>query len=197
MNSNHEQTETYRTGFFGLYVMFLVFIDKLVSNDLHTIITSYAIAITTGSAPSGNLDTSFMDSLNLQGYVGASGRGTVSGSYSGTLSGQPVTIGFKVQSLMIGDDSSSFLQEFCSTVLGFWFRVRCIQEALVIGFQSFVSYSGQFTRNMMKPGTYTVTLFQGELEAGSGSVTVTTGGTSSITLSSTLNLPSTIWSIGK
>lgn len=138
MNSNHEQTETYRTGFFGPYVMFLVFIDKIISNDLHTIITSYAIAITTGSAPSGNLDTSFMDSLNLQGYVAASGRGTVSGSYSGTLSGQPVTIGFKVQSLMISDDSSSFLQEFCSTVLGFWFRVRYIQEALVISIQSFV-----------------------------------------------------------
>jgi rhamnogalacturonan endolyase len=38
-----------------------------------------------------------MDNLNLQGYVPASGRGTVSGSYSGTLSGQPVTIGFKVR----------------------------------------------------------------------------------------------------
>lgn len=140
MNSNHEQTETYRTGFFG----------------------PYAIAITTGSAPSGNLDTSFMDSLNLQGYVAASGRGTVSGSYSGTLSGQPVTIGFK----------NSAAQYWAS------------------------GSGGQFTRNMMKPGTYTVTLFQGELEAGSGSVTVTAGRTSSITLSSTLNRPSTIWSIG-
>lgn len=59
--------------------------------------SSYALAITTGSAPSGNLDTSFMDNLGLQGYVSASGRGTVSGSYSGTLSGQAVTIGFKVR----------------------------------------------------------------------------------------------------
>lgn len=126
MNSNHEQTETYRTGFFGPYVMLPISIDKLVSNGLHTIIISYAIAFTTGSAPSGNLDTSFMESLNLQGFVGASGRGTVSGSYSNTLSGQPVTVGFKVQSFMMGDDSASFLQEFCSTVLGFWFRVRCI-----------------------------------------------------------------------
>lgn len=50
---------------------------------------------------------------------------------------------------------------------------------------------------MMKPGTYVVTLFQGELEAGSGSITVAAGGTSSITLSSTLNRPNTIWSIGK
>lgn len=37
-----------------------------------------------------------MDSLGLQGYVPASARGTASGSYSGVLAGQPVTIGFKV-----------------------------------------------------------------------------------------------------
>lgn len=49
----------------------------------------------------------------------------------------------------------------------------------------------------MKPGTYTVTLFQGELEAGSGSVTVTAGKTSSVTLTTTLSKPTTIWAIGK
>jgi rhamnogalacturonan endolyase len=48
----------------------------------------------------------------------------------------------------------------------------------------------------MKPGTYTVTLYQGELEAGTGSVTVTAGSTSTITLTSNLSRPSTIWSIG-
>lgn len=93
MNSGHEQSmfhsstkrvawlndllliaESYRTGFFG----------------------PYALAITSGSAPSGNLDISFFDNLGLQGYVPASGRGTVRGSYSGTLSGLPITIGFKV-----------------------------------------------------------------------------------------------------
>ncbi|KAJ3565024.1 hypothetical protein NP233_g7909 [Leucocoprinus birnbaumii] len=140
MNSNHEQTETYRTGFFG----------------------PYALAITTGSAPSGNLNTSFMDSLNLQGYVPASGRGTVSGSYSGTLSGQPVTIGFK------------------NSAAQYWIA----------------GSGGSFSRNSMKPGTYTVTLYQGELEAGTGSVTVSAGRTSTINLSSSLNVPNTIWSIG-
>ena len=30
--------------------------------------------------------------------------------------------------------------------------------------------SGSFTSPKMKPGTYTVTLYQGELEAGTGSV---------------------------
>lgn len=140
MNSNHEQTETYRTGFFG----------------------PYALAITTGTAPSGSLDTSFMDSLGLQGYVAASGRGAVSGSYSGTLSGVAVTIGFK----------NSAAQYWAS------------------------GSGGSFASPKMKPGTYTVTLYQGELEAGTGSVTISAGKTSSLTLTSSLSTPSTIWSIG-
>ncbi|KAF9483429.1 polysaccharide lyase family 4 protein [Pholiota conissans] len=140
MNSNHEQTEAYRTGFFG----------------------PYAMAVTTGSAPSASLDTSFMDNLGLQGYVPASSRGTVTGSYSGTLSGQPVTIGF----------SNSATQ--------YWIA----------------GSGGSFTRNMMKPGTYGVTLFQGEIAAGSGTVTVSAGKTSSVTLTTTLSKPSVIWSIG-
>ncbi|KAI0320147.1 Rhamnogalacturonase B, N-terminal-domain-containing protein [Amylostereum chailletii] len=140
MNSNHEQTETYRKGFFG----------------------PYALAFTTGATPSGTLDTSFMDALNLQGYVPASGRGTVKGSYSGTLSGQPVTIGFKNSAAQYWTSGSG----------------------------------GSFTSPLMKPGTYTATLFQGELEAGTGSVTVSKGGTASLTLTSSLSRPSTIWNIG-
>ncbi|KAK7048239.1 putative rhamnogalacturonate lyase A [Favolaschia claudopus] len=74
MNSNHEQTETYRTGFFG----------------------PYALAITSGGAPSASLNTTFMDSLGLRGYVAASAvYNFCAGSYSGTLSGTAVTIGFK------------------------------------------------------------------------------------------------------
>lgn len=49
---------------------------------------------------------------------------------------------------------------------------------------------------MMKPGTYAVTLFQGEIEAGNGTVLVTAGQTSSITLSSSLDTPAVIWAIG-
>jgi rhamnogalacturonan endolyase len=48
----------------------------------------------------------------------------------------------------------------------------------------------------MKPGTYTVTLYQGELEAGTGSVTVSAGKTTSVTLTSSLSRPTTIWNIG-
>ncbi|KAG6878494.1 hypothetical protein C0993_005423 [Termitomyces sp. T159_Od127] len=103
-----------------------------------------------------------MDSLGLQGYVPASGRGTVTGTYSGTLSGLSVTIGFK------------------NSAAQYW----------VAG------SGGSFTRTLMKPGTYTATLYQGELEAGTGTVTVSAGATSSLQLTSTLSRPSSLWSIG-
>ncbi|CAL1712560.1 unnamed protein product [Somion occarium] len=140
MNSGHEQTESYRTGFFG----------------------PYALAITSGSAPSGNLDISFFDNLGLQGYVPASGRGTVRGSYSGTLSGLPITIGFK-----------NSAAQYWATGSG-----------------------GSFTSPLIKPGTYTVTLYEGELESGTSSVSVSAGGTASVTLKASASRPSTIWSIG-
>lgn len=56
--------------------------------------------------------------------------------------------------------------------------------------------SGRFTRNLMKPGTYTVTLYQGEIESGTATVAVSAGGTSSANVNSNLSLPSSIWSIG-
>ncbi|KAJ7935501.1 polysaccharide lyase family 4 protein [Mycena leptocephala] len=140
MNSNHEQTETYRTGFFG----------------------PYAMVVTTGAAPSATLNTTFMDSLGLQGYVAASGRGTVTGTYSGTLSGPAVTIGFK------------------NSAAQYWIA----------------GSGGSFSRTLMKPGTYTVTLYQGELEAGTGSVTVSAGRTTTMSIASTLSVPTVIWRIG-
>ncbi|KAI0081584.1 hypothetical protein K474DRAFT_1587374 [Panus rudis PR-1116 ss-1] len=141
MNSNHEQTESYRTGFFG----------------------PYALAITTGSTPSGSLDTSFFDSLGLQGYVPASGRGTVKGTYSGIKSGLGVTLGFK------------------NSAAQYWTK----------------GHDGAFTSPLMKPGTYTVTLYEGELESGTTSVSVSAGQTVTLSpLTPTASRPSTIWSIG-
>ncbi|KAK7464908.1 hypothetical protein VKT23_006116 [Stygiomarasmius scandens] len=140
MNSNHEQTEAYRTGFFG----------------------PYALIFTDGTPPSGDLDTSFMDDLGLEGYVAAADRGTVTGTYSGTLADLPVTIGFK------NDDAQ------------YWAA----------------GSSGSFSGPAMKPGTYDVTLYQGELEAGTGTVTISAGGTANVDLESSLDVPDTIWSIG-
>ncbi|CAE6478286.1 unnamed protein product [Rhizoctonia solani] len=73
MNSNHAQTESYRTGFFG----------------------PYALVFTSGSAPSANLDLSFFANLGLKGYVAASGRGTVTGTVSGIPSGFQAVVGLK------------------------------------------------------------------------------------------------------
>ena len=54
------------------------------------------MAITSGDAPSADIDLSFIEDLGLKGYVASSDRGSVSGTYSGTADGLDVTIGFKV-----------------------------------------------------------------------------------------------------
>ncbi|OLN97785.1 Rhamnogalacturonate lyase A 2, partial [Colletotrichum chlorophyti] len=61
MNSAHVRTEPWRFGLMG----------------------PYAMRFTTGSQPSGTLDTSFFGSLNIDGYVPDSGRGSVSGTATG------------------------------------------------------------------------------------------------------------------
>jgi rhamnogalacturonan endolyase len=71
MNSNHEQTESYRTGFFG----------------------PYALVFTSGTAPSSSLDLSFFENLDLKGYVASSGRGIVSGTISGVSSSFTAVVG--------------------------------------------------------------------------------------------------------
>ena len=55
------------------------------------------MAITSGDAPSADIDLSFIEDLGLKGYVASSDRGSVSGTYSGTVDGLDVTIGFKVR----------------------------------------------------------------------------------------------------
>ncbi|KII94556.1 polysaccharide lyase family 4 protein [Plicaturopsis crispa FD-325 SS-3] len=72
MNSNHEQTEAYRTGLFG----------------------PYALVFTSGSKPSSSLDLSFFVDLDIGGAVGASSRGTAKGSISGIPSGFTAVVGF-------------------------------------------------------------------------------------------------------
>ncbi|KAI0888536.1 polysaccharide lyase family 4 protein [Annulohypoxylon maeteangense] len=64
MNSGHVRTEAWRFGLMG----------------------PYAMKFTKGDTPSANLDTSFFADLDIQGYVPASQRGSVSGSASGVPS---------------------------------------------------------------------------------------------------------------
>jgi rhamnogalacturonan endolyase len=57
--------------------------------------------------------------------------------------------------------------------------------------------SGSYTCSGMKPGTYTATLYQGELGIGSGSAAVTAGGNTTLNISgSSPTTTSTIWRIG-
>ncbi|OTB00565.1 polysaccharide lyase family 4 protein [Hypoxylon sp. CI-4A] len=65
MNSGHVRTEPWRFGLMG----------------------PYAMKFTTGDKPSTDLDTSFFGSLDIQGYVPANQRGSVSGSVSGVPDG--------------------------------------------------------------------------------------------------------------
>lgn len=71
MNSGHVQTESYRQGFHGPYVF-----------------TFSRSGIPTASS----FDVSFFDNLGLTGYVGASGRGYVSGTVSGVSSSFPAVV---------------------------------------------------------------------------------------------------------
>ncbi|KAJ7493708.1 polysaccharide lyase family 4 protein [Mycena latifolia] len=56
--------------------------------------------------------------------------------------------------------------------------------------------SGNYVSPFMKPGTYTMTLYEVELAVGTASVTVSTGGTATANIASSLKLPTTIWSLG-
>ncbi|KAJ7105834.1 rhamnogalacturonase B [Mycena epipterygia] len=60
--------------------------------------------------------------------------------------------------------------------------------------------SGTFVSPFMKPGTYTMTLYEVELAVGATTVTVTAGGTAAANIASSLKafyqLPTTIWSLG-
>ncbi|KAF1968132.1 hypothetical protein BU23DRAFT_656875 [Bimuria novae-zelandiae CBS 107.79] len=66
MNSGYVRTEKWRFGLQGPYAM------------------TFASA---GTKPSEDLDTSFFSSPNIQGYVAASGRGTVTGTATGVPNG--------------------------------------------------------------------------------------------------------------
>ncbi len=56
---------------------------------------------------------------------------------------------------------------------------------------------GSYTSSAMKPGTYIATLYKGELEVATSSVTVTAGATTTLNLISGETTPSTIFSIGE
>jgi len=55
---------------------------------------------------------------------------------------------------------------------------------------------GSYTCSNMKPGSYTATLYQGELGVATVSASVSAGGNTTLNLSSALSHPTTIWKVG-
>ena len=55
---------------------------------------------------------------------------------------------------------------------------------------------GSYSCSNMKPGSYTATLYQGELSVRTTSVSVSSGGNTTLNLASSLSHPATIWKIG-
>ncbi|KKY33406.1 putative rhamnogalacturonase b [Diaporthe ampelina] len=143
MNSGHVQTEAFRTGLHGPYVM-------TFSRD--------------GIPALKSVDTSFFSELSIQGYVAASGRGTVTGTASGV--------------------GSSF------TPVVHWYNSAA-------QYWTTASSSGAFTSPAMKPGTYTMVLYQTEFKVASQSVTVSAGKSTTSNIKSTLASHTSLFKIGE
>jgi rhamnogalacturonan endolyase len=107
----------------------------------------YALWFTTGSKPAVNYDLTFWDTVNPTGYVKSSGRGYVKGKAIDV----PSAYASKV---VIG---------WSNSVAQYWTRAD--------------ASTGNFYSPAMKPGTYTMTLYKGELAVGTQSVAVTAAGT--------------------
>lgn len=143
MNSGHVQTEAFRTGLHGPYIMSF-------SRD--------------GIPTLKSFDTSFFSELSIQGYVAASGRGTVTGTASGV--------------------GSSFtpVVHWYNSAAQYWTKA---------------SSSGSFTSPAMKPGTYTMVLYQTEFKVASQSVTVSAGKATTSNIKSTLASHTSLFKIGE
>jgi rhamnogalacturonan endolyase len=61
---------------------------------------------------------------------------------------------------------------------------------------AYTDSSGGFTSPLMKPGTYTQVLYQGELKVGSASVKVSAGSTTTANIAATTQSRTTLWQIG-
>jgi rhamnogalacturonan endolyase len=129
--SGHSQTENFRPGLHG----------------------PYALQFTTGGQPA-SIDYSFIDGLGLTGYVGATGRGTLSGTASGVPAGLQATVAL-----------SNATAQYWGT-----------PDAA----------TGAYTIPGILPGTYTETLYQGELAIGTVNVTISAGATTKQNITNTL-----------
>ena len=138
--SGHSQTEAFRPGLKG----------------------PYALIFTTSTATPAAPDYTWIDSSGIgsqiSGYVGASGRGAL----TGTASGVPSTLQATVALSNAADQ--------------YWALPN--------------ASTGVYTIAGILPGTYTETLYQGELAVGTKTVTIAAGQTTSANIVDTFYVPS-------
>jgi rhamnogalacturonan endolyase len=146
VNYGEAQTEAYRLG----------------------ILNSYTLVFTNGATPSTALDTSWFANMSLNGYLGSSGRGRVTGvGISGRDTNYAYTVGF----------ANSTAQYYADARAS----------------------DGYFNCTGMRPGTYTLTVYKGELAVHTRSVTVTAGGTLALNTIAITGDPSSVtplWRVG-
>ncbi|KAI0836444.1 polysaccharide lyase family 4 protein [Hypoxylon sp. FL0890] len=145
MNSNHVQTEAYRT------------------NVLHG---PYILTFSRSGVPKlRDADTSFFSGLSITGYVPESGRGYVSGTASGVSSTFQIVI------------------HWYNSAAQYW---------------TIASSNGVFTSPAMKPGTYTMVLYQDEYKVAIATgISVSAGKTTSKNIASTETTRNSLWKIGE
>jgi rhamnogalacturonan endolyase len=143
MNSGHVQTEAFRMGLHGPYLM----------------------QFSRSGIPSvKDVDVSWFSELGITGYVPASGRGTVKGTATGVQSGMQGVV------------------HWYNSAAQYWAKT---------------SSNGAFTSPLMKPGTYTMVLYQTEFKIATSSVTVTAGQTATKNIAGTFNTTrKTLFQIG-
>jgi rhamnogalacturonan endolyase len=143
MNSGHTQTEAYRMGLHGPYLMTF---SRSGIPQLKTV------------------DVSWFGELGITGYVADSARGKVSGKASG--------VGSSFQAVV----------HWYNSAAQYW---------------TVAGSDGSFTSPAMKPGTYTMVLYQTEFKVASSSVSVSAGQTTTANIASGLTSHTSLWKIGE
>jgi len=132
MNSGHVQTEAFRTGLHGPYLMQFS---------------------RSGIPKVRNVDVSWFGEVGVTGFVPRSGRGIVAGTASGVQSGMEGVV------------------HWFNSAAQYWVRT---------------SSSGAFTSPPMKPGTYTMILYQTEFAIATSTITVSAGGTTTANIAGSI-----------
>ncbi|KAL2265946.1 hypothetical protein VTJ83DRAFT_5298 [Remersonia thermophila] len=144
MNSGHVQTEPFRMGLHGPYLM------QFSRSGIPRV---------------KNVDVSWFGELGIAGYVPASGRGRVTGRASGVQSGLEGVV------------------HWYNNNAQYWVRTAS---------------NGAFTSPLMKPGTYSMVLYQTEFKIATSTVTVSAGQTVTRDIAGTFNTTRrTLWQIGQ